>query len=151
MDRNKDASISALVNSAITDAQSLVRAQIELAKAEMSQSAQQAAAASGLFIGAGVLGFLAFVFGLVAGAYGIVAAGLPVWAGFLIVAGILVLVALILALVGRSRTKHVKPPVRAIAEAEKTKAALSGITGGTAIPGVEVAPVASSAVASPLP
>ena len=151
MDSNKDASISALVNSAITDAQSLVRSQIELAKAEVSASAQQAAAASGLFIGAAVLAFLAFIFGLVAGAYGFVAAGLPVWAGFLIVAGILVLIALILALVGRSRTKYVKPPARAIAQAEETKAALSGITAEAMLPGADVAPLANSAVASPLP
>ena len=67
MDSNKDASISALVNSAITDAQSLVRSQIELAKAEVTQSAKQAAGASGLLIGAAVLAFLAFVFALVAG------------------------------------------------------------------------------------
>ena len=36
-------SVSTLVNSAITDAQSLVRQQIELAKAEVTQSAKQAA------------------------------------------------------------------------------------------------------------
>ena len=93
MDSNSDTSVSTLVNSAITDAQSLVRQQIELAKAEVTQSAKQAAGASGLLIGAAVLAFLAFVFALVAGAYGLVAAGLPVWAGFLIVAGILLLVA----------------------------------------------------------
>lgn len=151
MDSNKDASVSALVNSAITDAQGLFRAQIELAKAEMSASAKQAAAASGLFVVAGVFGFLAFVFALVAGAYGFVAAGLPVWAGFLIVAGILVFLALVLALVGRSRTKHVSPPTRAIAQAEQTKAALAGITAEAKLPGTDAVPLANSAVAGPLP
>ncbi len=149
MDDNTDASVSTLVNSAITDAQTLVRDQIELAKAEVSQSAKQAAAASGLFIVAAVLLFLAFVFALVSGAYGLVAAGLPVWAGFLIVAGTLILVALILALVGRSRTKKVGPPVRAIDQAEKTKAALSGISEGFSAPGTEVA-ITRTEVASPV-
>ena len=81
------------------------------------------------FIGAAVLGFLAFVFALVAGAYGIVAAGLPVWAGFLIVAGSLLLIAAIMALIGSSQSKKVKGPERAIAQVEATKSALTGVTG----------------------
>ena len=145
MDSNSPTSVSTLVNSAITDAQSLVRQQIELAKAEVTQSAKQAAGASGLFIGAAVLGFLAFVFALVAGAYGFVAAGLPVWAGFLIVGGILLLIAIILGLVGKSRTKHITPPQRAISQAEKTKASLSSI-GSAAKPGSALAPTTDSAV-----
>jgi hypothetical protein len=150
MDSNSDTSVSTLVNSAITDAQTLVRQQIELAKAEVTQSAKQAAGASGLLIGAAVLGFLAFVFALVAGAYGLVAAGLPVWAGFLIVGGILLLVAIILGLVGRSRTKHITGPTRAISAAEKTKASLSGIT-SAAEPGAALVPATDSAVAIPTP
>lgn len=128
MENQSQASLSALVNSAITDGQTLVKQQIELAKAEMSTSAKHAAATSGMFIGAAVLGFLAFVFALVAGAYGIVAAGLPVWAGFLIVAGSLLLIALVLAAIGNSQSKKVKGPQRAIAQAEATKAALTGAT-----------------------
>lgn len=145
MDSNSPTSVSTLVNSAITDAQSLVRQQIELAKAEVTQSAKQAAGASGLFLGAAVLGFLAFVFALIAGAYGFVAAGLPVWAGFLIVGGILLLIAIILGLVGKSRTKHITPPQRAISQAEKTKASLSSI-GSAAKPGSALAPTTDSAV-----
>ncbi len=150
MDSNSDTSVSTLVNSAITDAQSLVRQQIELAKAEVAQSAKQAAGASGLLIGAAVLAFLAFVFALVAGAYGLVAAGLPVWAGFLIVAGVLLLVGIILGLVGKSRTKHITPPQRAIGGVEKTKASLSGIT-ASAKPGSALAPATDSAVTVPAP
>jgi hypothetical protein len=150
MDSNSNTSFSTLVNSAITDTQSLVRQQIELAKAEVTQSAKQAAGASGLFIGAAILGFLAFVFALVAGAYGIVAAGLPIWAGFLIVGGILLLIAIILGLVGKSRTKHITPPQQAIGGVEKTKASLSGIT-SSAKPGSALAPVTDSAVTLPTP
>ncbi len=148
MDNNKDASLSALVNSAITDAQGLFQAQIELAKAEVAESAKRAAAASAMFVVAGVLGFLAFIFALVAGAYGIVAAGLPVWAGFLIVAGVLLLVALILALVGGSSAKKVKGPERAKAQVEETKAALAGIADAATSPGREVVVPDERAVAT---
>lgn len=125
MNTQQDSSVAALVSSAITDTQALVKHQIDLTKAELQQSARQAAAGSGMFVGAGVLGFLAFVFALVAGAYGLVAAGLPEWAAFLIVAGILILVAAILAVVGRGRMQKVGPPERSIAAAAETKAALT--------------------------
>lgn len=147
MQTNKDTSIAALVNSAIADGQMLVKQQIELAKSELSYTAKQAASTSGLLIGAGVLGFLAFVFLLVAGAYGIVAAGLPVWAGFLIVAGLLLLVAAILGLLGRSRAKKVGPPQRAISQAQETKAILSS----RATPASAIVPAPSAPVTTPVP
>ena len=124
--QQQDSSLSALVNSAITDGQALVKQQVELTKAELSESAKKAAASSGMFLVAGVLGFLAFVFLLVAGAYGLVAAGLPEWAGFLIVALVLVLVAVILGVVGRKKIQQVGPPQRAMAQIEQTKAMLQG-------------------------
>lgn len=124
MDTKQHTSVSALVQSAIVDGQALVKQQIELAKSELTYSAKQAAASSGMLIAAGVFGFLAFVFALVAAAYGLVAAGLSVWAGFLIVAGVLLLVAIILGLVGRKRSKQVSGPERALAQVQETKAAL---------------------------
>jgi hypothetical protein len=133
MQPKQDASISTLVNSAIADGQILVKQQIELAKSELSYSAKQAAATSGMLIGAGVLAFLGFVFLLVAGAYGLVAAGLQEWAGFLIVAGALILVAVILGLLGRSRSKKVGPPQRAMNQAQETKSALSARSSSTAL------------------
>jgi hypothetical protein len=147
MQTNKDTSIAALLNSAIADGQMLVKQQIELAKSELSYSAKQAASTSGLLIGAGVLGFLAFVFLLVAGAYGIVAAGLPVWAGFLIVAGLLLLVAAILGLLGRSRARKVGPPQRAISQAQETKAILSSRAPAASA----IVPAPTAAVTTPVP
>jgi hypothetical protein len=136
---SKQDGVAALVNNVLTDGQALVKQQIELAKAELQYSAKQAAATSGMLVGAGVLGFLAFVFALVAAAYGLVAAGLTVWAGFLIVAGILLLVAIILGLLGRARSKKVGPPTRALAQVQETKAAISVRPGS--------APAAGSAAA----
>lgn len=137
------ASIAALVQSAITDTQQLVRGQIELTKAELQASVKESANGAGLLIGAGVLAFLGFVFILVAAAYGLVAAGLPVWAGFLIVAVILVIVAAILGLIGRKHLKKVGPPQRSIAAIEATKASLVGVTPA----GSDVVPAAPSGLA----
>lgn len=134
METNQDARVSTLVGSAIADGQTLIKQQIELAKSELNHSAKQAAASSGMLIGAGVLAFLGFVFALVAGAYGLVAAGLPEWAGFLIVAGVLLLVGAILGLLGKKRTRQVTGPQRAIAQAQETKVALAG-RGTTTTPG----------------
>lgn len=125
MQTQQDTSLSSLVNSAIVDGQALVKHQIELTKVELSESAKQAAASSGMFIGAAVFGFLAFVFLLVAAAYGLVKAGLDEWAAFLIVAVVLLLVTAILGLLGRARVKRIGPPERAIAELNATKAALA--------------------------
>ena len=124
--KQTDPGIIELVRSAAADTTELVKQQIELTKAELQASAKQAAATSGMFVGAGVVGFLAVVFALVAGAYGLVAAGLPVWAGFLIVAGVLLLLAIVLGLVGRARAKRVGPPQRALEQVQQTKLALAG-------------------------
>jgi Putative Actinobacterial Holin-X, holin superfamily III len=131
--QQQDTSISSLVNSAIADGQALVKQQIELTKVELSESAKQAAASTGMLVGAGVLGFLAFVFLLVAAAYGLVTAGLAEWAAFLVVALVLILVAAILGLLGRSRAKRIGPPERAVREANLTKAALAS-RGSTTTP-----------------
>jgi Flp pilus assembly protein TadB len=146
----QDSGVASLVNSVITDGQALVKQQIELAKSEIQYSAKQAAATSGMLVGAGVLAFLAFVFSLVAAAYGLVQAGLPVWAGFLIVAGVLLLVAIILGLLGRSRAKRVGPPQRALAQAQETKAALTSLTPGSGSAGTSLVPAAPRG-ADPVP
>lgn len=125
------ASLSALVEAAITDTQALVKGQIELTKTELKEQMNQTAKASSLLIGAGVLGFLGFVFVLVAIAWGLVAAGLPTWAGFLIVAVVLLIIAAILGIVGRNRVKKVTPPERSIAAIESTKSALAAVRGGS--------------------
>jgi Flp pilus assembly protein TadB len=140
----QDSGVASLVNAVLTDGQTLVKQQIELAKSEIQYSAKQAAATSGMLVGAGVLAFLAFVFALVAAAYGLIQAGLPPWAGFLVVAGVLLLVGIILGLLGRSRAKRVGPPQRAITQVQETKAALTSRvpTGGSA--GTSLVPAAPS-------
>lgn len=120
-------SIGELVASIMDDFSTLIRGEIELAKAELRESAKQAGAGAGLLAGAGFLGFFAFTFLLVAAAYGLVAAGLPVWAGFLIVAVVLLLIAAILGGLGVMNLKKVKGPERAMAQKEATRRVIESV------------------------
>ncbi len=114
-----------LVADATQDVSTIVRSEIDLAKAEITADAKQAGKGAGMFAGAGVLGFLGVVLLLFAVVYGLVAAGLPVWLSFLIVAVVLFVVAGILALVGKKAVKKVQgKPERAIVTTQETIAAI---------------------------
>lgn len=78
----------------------LVRAEIELAKAELSQKAKASGIGIGLFVGAALLGFFALAV-LIATAILALALVVPAWLAALIVAIVLLAVAGILALVGK--------------------------------------------------
>lgn len=88
----------------------LVRQEIELAKAEMTQKGRVAAPGLGMIGGAGVVGLMA------AGAVTaflilVLSIFLPEWLSALIVGVVLLLVAGVLALVGRGRLREATPPV----------------------------------------
>ena len=100
-------------------------AQVELAKAEIRQSAQQAGAAFGLIAFAIAVIGMGGIFLLVTIAYVLVQLGLPVWAGFGIVTLVLFIVGLILLIVGRGHAKKVKGPERAVEQMEITKKTFS--------------------------
>lgn len=82
------------------DASALVRAELELAKAELAQSASAKAAGAGLLAGAGVLGWLALQ-GLLVTAGLALALVLPGWAAALVVSVVLLAVGGVLGLVGK--------------------------------------------------
>jgi uncharacterized membrane protein YqjE len=115
-------SLGTLVAGITGELSALVRGEIELAKAEMRESAKAGAAGAALFVVAGVL--LAMVWLLVTWAvvYVLVeVAGLPTWASFLIVAGFYLVVAIILGTVGYFRLKKARGPELAQAEMQRTK------------------------------
>ena len=88
----------------------LVRAEIELAKAELSQKGKQAGIGAGLFGGAGL--FAVFGFGaLTAGIIAILATAMDTWVAAVIVAVVYFAIAGIAALMGKSRVKQAGPPV----------------------------------------
>jgi hypothetical protein len=107
-------SIGTLVQSAMADVSTLVRNEVELAKAEISGSAKKAAIGGGAFGAAAVvLGFSSF-FLFIAIAEALTALGLPRWVSYLIVWFFLVLVAGIAALIGKRMLKKIEKPERTI-------------------------------------
>lgn len=126
-DQSADPTIRELIGSATRDVSTIVSCQVELAKAELRDSARQAGSAFGLLAAAAVMGFLGFVFLLVTVAYVLVQLGLPNWAGFGIVTLMLLIVTGILAVVGKKHADRVKGPEHSVAQLEQTGKALAAI------------------------
>lgn len=124
-DLQVEPSVRELVSTAVDEASTMISAQVELAKAEIRESAQNAARAFGMLAVAGVFAFLGFIFLLVTVAYVLVQLGLPIWAGFGIVTAFLFLVGLLLALVGKSKANKVKGPEHTMEQIEATKQAFA--------------------------
>ena len=81
---------------------------------------------AGLLAGAGFVALLGLIF-LFHTLAQVIAIWLPAWAGYAITTGLLFLAAAVLGLIGKNALSKARPkPERAIAEAEKTIAALKG-------------------------
>ena len=94
-------SIGTLVQSAMADVSTLIRAEVELAKAEVGKSAKKAGIGAGAFGAAGVvLAFSGFFFGIAFAEF-LTWLGLERWISYLIVWFLLVLLAGLAALFGR--------------------------------------------------
>lgn len=115
-------SIVELMRTAAEDGATIVRGEIELAKAEAKQSAQRAGKGAGMFGGAAFLAFTAWFVLTFAAAFGLVAAGLPIWAGMLIVAVVYLLIAAILGFLGKREFDRVKGIERTQANVKQTLA-----------------------------
>jgi hypothetical protein len=87
----------------------LVRQELELAKAEMAQKGKQAGIGAGIFGGAGLFGLLALA-ALTTCVIAALATGMEVWLAALIVAVVYAAVAGVLALLGRQKTREAVPP-----------------------------------------
>jgi len=121
-----DPSIKDLVTKTAADAQRLAKAQMALLQKEMAETGGKVGAGSAFGIATALVAFFATLFLLLTIAFVLVALGLPVWAGMLIVFALLVIVGAITGLIAKKNFEEAKPPVVAMAEFEKTKAALSG-------------------------
>ena len=107
-------SIGTLVQSAMADVSTLIRAEVELAKAEVGKSAKKAGIGAGAFGAAGVvLAFSGFFFGIAFAEF-LTYLGLERWISYLIVWGVLVVVAVAAALFGRGQMKKIEKPERTI-------------------------------------
>jgi uncharacterized membrane protein YqjE len=109
-----DPSVGTLVQSAMADMSTLVRSEIELAKAEIGRSAKKAGISLGLFGAAGVLAAFAGIYLFVTIAEGLTALGLPRWVSYGIVTLFLLILAAILALIGRRMIRKIEKPERTL-------------------------------------
>ena len=87
----------------------LVRAEIELAKAELTAKLKASAIGIGLFAAAGFLAFFAFAV-LIATAILGLAQAVPAWLAALIIAVVLLIITAALALVGKKSLDRGMPP-----------------------------------------
>jgi Flp pilus assembly protein TadB len=103
-------STSELVQRASEQLSKLVRDELALARAELTEKGKHAGVGVGLFGGGGVLALYGLAT-LVAAVVLLLSLALPGWAAALIVAVALFAVAAVLALVGRRQVKQAVPPM----------------------------------------
>jgi membrane protein implicated in regulation of membrane protease activity len=118
--REDEPTIGRLVADASREISTLIRSEIALAKSELMISARSGGVGIGLLVAAGFVTLLSLILLSIAFAYLLTNWMHPAWA-FLIVFGVYLLVAVILALVGVRMLKQVRPPERAIEQAQKSK------------------------------
>jgi hypothetical protein len=113
--QTEEPSVGSLVQSAMADFSTLVRGEVELAKAEVGKSAKKAGIGAGAFGAAAVvLGFSAF-FLFIAVAEFLTWLGLTRWISYLIVwAALVFLIAIPAALFGRRQIKKIEKPERTL-------------------------------------
>ena len=119
--RDDDPTIGRLVADATRDISTLVSKEIELAKSELKVSVKAGGIGAGLFAAAGFVAVLAIIMLSVAIAYFLHMTGLHLAWCYLIVFLLYALLAALLAFVGYRKVRTVRPPERAIHQAQETK------------------------------
>ncbi len=109
MDDKRNASTAELIKELSREVSQLVREEIALAKAEMTQKGKHAGIGAGMLSGAAVLG-LAAVGGSMAFLMLVLDSWMPGWLATLIVTIVYAAAAGILALRGKERIRHATPP-----------------------------------------
>jgi hypothetical protein len=108
--RLEDRPLPELMKSLADQTTTLVRQEIDLAKAEFSEKGKKAGQGAGMFGGAGVAGFLALAAITAAAILGL-ATAVPDWLAALIVGVVYAAVAGVLALQGKNKVQDAAPPV----------------------------------------
>jgi MFS family permease len=106
----RDQSMGELVKQLADQTSTLVRQEMELAKAELREKGRLAGMGAGAFGGAGLLGLFALG-ALTAAAILALATAVDGWLAALIVAAVYGAVAGVLALVGRTKVQAATPPI----------------------------------------
>lgn len=108
----EEPSVGVLVQSAMADVSTLIRSEIELAKAEVGKSAKKAGIGAGAFGAAGVLAAFSGIFLFVTIAELLTWLGLIRWVSYLLVWLLILLLAGVAALVGSRAIKKIEKPER---------------------------------------
>jgi uncharacterized membrane protein YqjE len=108
-DELRDRPVGELLKELSTQTTTLVRQELELAKAEMAAKGKQAGLGAGMFGGAGLFALLALA-ALTTCVIAALATGMDVWLAALIVAVVYAAVAGVLALLGKQKTREAIPP-----------------------------------------
>jgi hypothetical protein len=106
----RDRPIGELLKQLSQETTTLVRQELDLAKAEMAQKGKRAGLGAGMFGGAGAAALLGLG-ALSAAAIAALDAALPLWLSALIVAVIWLVVAGVLAMTGKTKVQQATPPV----------------------------------------
>jgi hypothetical protein len=100
-------SIGELLSSVTQDLSALLRQEVDLAKAELRQSANRAGKGAGMFAGAGLAGHMVLLFLSIAVWWGLGDAIGHGWSA-LIVAAVWLIIGAVLSVLGRSEMKSIK-------------------------------------------
>src|SRR3954447_10018038 len=126
--QKESATVGELLSDISKDVSVLMRQEVELAKAELQQSAKQAGKGVGILGGAAVFANLALVFLAVACWWGLGNSIGRGWAG-LVVMAVLALIAAALAVIGRNQVKAVSGLPNTTATVQKIPDAVKGNEG----------------------
>jgi hypothetical protein len=118
-------SIGELFSEVSRDLTTLIRQEVQLAKAEVRQSATRAGKGAGMFAGAGVAGHLVLIFLSVAVWWGLGDSMGHGWSA-LIVAAVWLIIAAVLAVLGRSSIKSVSGVPQTAETVKKIPSAVKG-------------------------
>ena len=118
-------SIGDLLSDITTDLSTLMRQEVELAKAELKQSATRASKGGGMLAGAGVAGHFVLLFISVAAWWGIGDSIGHGWSA-LIIALIWAVIAAVLSVLGRNQLKTVQGVPRTTETVKKIPSAVAG-------------------------
>ncbi|WP_433032754.1 phage holin family protein [Actinomycetospora sp. CA-053990] len=116
-----DASVGSLVKEVTTHVSTLVRAEVELAKTEITAEVKKGVQGSVFFVVAGVIALfsLFFLFIAVSEAFNLIWPTQQ-WAGYAVTFGLMILVAGILGLLGYLKVRKIKAPERTIETAKES-------------------------------
>lgn len=117
---DQEPSVGELVRRASENMSTLVRGEIDLAKAELSTTVKRAGTGGGMLAAAAVLLLFSVPFLFVVIAEALVALGVPRWVSYLIVWVFFLLVAVVLALLGRRQLRKVRAPERTVQTVKET-------------------------------